>query len=63
MTRMRAVVNVVYIPDTDNGNEKLLGEVFNLIFEKALIMAKSKRLANEANVSYINNISQKEVVL
>ena len=63
MTRMRAVVNVAYIPDTDNGNEKVLGEVYDLIFEKALVMAKTKGLANKPRVSYLNNNPQKEAIL
>jgi hypothetical protein len=63
MTRMRAAVSIAYIPDTDNDNEKILGEVYDLIFEKALIMAKTKRLANKPRVSYINNNAQKEVIL
>ena len=63
MTRIKPIVQVAYIADPENGSGKNLEQAFAFIFEKALVMAKAKRLANQVKVSYINNNPQKEAIL
>ena len=59
--RLDLTINYEYV-DPDSKDDSL-EEVFDLIFEKALVMAKNKGLANEAKLSYLNNNPQKEAIL
>lgn len=55
MKQIKPEVKATYVFVVGGDNEKNVGNVFNLIFEKAVKEIKKKRLDNNSNVSYINN--------
>ena len=61
--KIRPVLKINYEYADPDDKDDSLEEVYDFLFEKALAMAKTKGLAKESKLRYLNNNPQKEAIL